>query len=76
MQSTDEGNSSIGSETKAETKVMNGITLFKELGDIIEEKSFKVMQVIAEDAALVLGKSNHTDMYVGTVYLIMNKEGK
>lgn len=43
-------------------------------GDEIKEKSFKVMQVLEDHAALVFG--NGEESYMNTLYLIVNKEGK
>ena len=53
----------------------NNITWFDEPGDIVDEKSYKVLQVISQDAALVNAQS-YSDLYTGTVYLITNDEGK
>lgn len=53
----------------------NNITWFDEPGDIVNEKSYKVLQVISQDAALVNAQS-YSDLYTGTVYLITNDEGK
>lgn len=52
-----------------------GITLFEEIGDVINEESVQVFQVIAEDAALVNGKGEYSH-YIGPVYLIVNNEGE
>ena len=64
------------SEQEAEPKEDDGITWFEEPGDIIEESSFKVIQVLAKDAALVCSKSKRADLYTGPVYLLTNGEGK
>lgn len=54
-----------------------GVTNFEEQGDIVYEKSFEVMQVIADNAALVHGKENPSStLYLGTLYLLRNNEGK
>lgn len=53
----------------------NGITWFEKAGDVVDEHSFKVLQVISENAALVNGGSGF-DSYLGTVYLLTNDEGK
>lgn len=62
-----------GTETE---KSIDGIKLFEEPGDLIEEKSFEVFQVIAENAALVNGKGGGYSVYRGPVYLIVNYDGK
>lgn len=54
----------------------NGATMFKEPGDIIKDRDFEVFQVIAKNAALVRGKSDVSDLYLGTIYLLMNEEEK
>jgi hypothetical protein len=62
-------------ETKMEED--NGVKYFKEPGDILEGNSFRVFQVLAEDAALVRGKKRgNSDLFLGTVCLIVNDEGK
>ncbi len=53
----------------------NGVTWFENAGDVIDESSFEVFQVISEDAALVHGKSEY-DSYLGAVYLLTNGDGK
>lgn len=52
----------------------DGLTLFKEPGDIVNVKSFKVIQVIGEDAALAIGKSQYG--YHGAAYLLTNDDDK
>lgn len=54
----------------------NGVTMFKEPGEIIEDRDFEVFQVIAKNAALVRGKSDNSDYYFGTIYMLMNDEDK
>ena len=64
-------------ETEVEVQNDDGVTMFEEPGDIIDEGSVKVFQVLAKDAALVNGgKSKYSDLYTGIVYLLLNKEGK
>lgn len=64
-------------ESGTETEKSNdGINLFEEPGEIIDEKSFEVFQVIAENAALVNGKGDGYSVYSGPVYLIVNHDGK
>lgn len=63
----------------AETEVKgedDGIHYFEEPGEIINEKSVQVFQVLAKDAALVRGKSPYTDSHLGTIYLLVNDEEK
>ena len=62
------------SEQQREELKKRGITLFDEVGDVVKEKSVKVLQVIADDAALVKGQDEDGD-YFGIVYLIVNSEG-
>lgn len=55
----------------------DGITYFEKPGKIAEDKAFQVLQVIYENAALVTAKSDEVyDMYLGTVYLLVNDEGE
>ena len=63
-------------EPEPESEDNDDIHYFKEPGEIIEGKSFKVFQVLADHAALVNGKSSHSDAYIGPVYLIVNDEDK
>ena len=62
-------------EPEPEPEEDDGITFFDEPGEILNDKSFKVFQVVAKDAALVKCKSEY-DMYLGTTCLIMNRERK
>lgn len=62
-------------EPEPEPEEDDGITFFDEPGEILNDKSFKVFQVVAKDAALVKCKSEY-DMYLGTTCLILNREGK
>ena len=52
------------------------ITWFEKPGVVIDEESIQVVQVIDKNAALACAKVDDTDMYLGTAYLITNKEGK
>ena len=52
---------------------IEGVTMFDEPGEIINEKQFQVFQVIAENAALVTGNTYYGDSY-GTVFAIMNRD--
>ena len=55
----------------------NGMTLFDTPGEIIDEESFDVFQVIEENAALVRGKGiSGGELHIGIVYLLINDEGK
>lgn len=58
---------------KAENK---DIEIFDETGEVIEEPSVKVFQVLAKDAALVNGYNKEIDDYLGMVYLLVNKDGQ
>ena len=62
-------------ESEPEPEDVDGLHYFEEPGDIINGKSFKVFQVLANDAALVRGKSEY-DMYLGTIYLLVNDDKK
>lgn len=62
-------------EQQREKLKEQGFTLFDEVGDIVNEKSVEVFQVIANDAALVRGEGDYGN-YTGTVYLIVNGAGK
>ena len=53
---------------------LEGVTLFDETGDVVNEQSFKVMQVVANDAALVHGKDSYG--YYGMLYLLTNTDNK
>ena len=77
------GSASVAVETASKQQKKDelrdkGIVIFDKKGDVIEEKSLKVMQVIGEDAALVHGKEkdDNYDMYLGSIYLITNYEQK
>ena len=59
------------------SSAITGVTNFEEPGDIIYEGSFEVMQVIADNAALVHGKERpNSTLYLGTLYLLRNSNGK
>ena len=59
-------------ESVGESSMKDDIKLFDEPGDIIEENSLKVFQVITDHTALV----RNINSYVGTVYLITNKDNE
>lgn len=57
----------------------DGVTNFDQPGQIMNEQSVEVFQVIADNAALVRGKdpNSYSDSYIlGTVYLLRNYDGK
>lgn len=55
----------------------DGLTWFEEPGEVVDVKSYKVFQVIGDDAALVEGQTyENREIYTGTVYLLINEEGK
>ncbi len=56
-------------------RLQEGVTLFDEIGNVVNEQSFKVLQVVANDAALVHGK-NEYGYYSGMLYLITNTDNK
>ena len=70
-----DGKTESPTETVINNEEDNGITLFEEPGDIINGKSFEVFQVLERGVALVNGASDH-DLYLGPVYLLINKDGK
>lgn len=57
---------------------LSGVTNFDQPGQVINESSVKVMQVVGDNAALVRGQDNnrHDDWYFGSIYLLRNYEGK
>ena len=64
-------------QPKNELESDNGMTLFDTPGEIIDEESFDVFQVIEENAALVRGKGiSGGELHIGIVYLLINDEGK
>ena len=63
------------SENSETVNEQDGVKMFDEPGEIFNETSFKVFQVIADNAALVRCNSKY-DLYTGTVCLLINKEGK
>lgn len=60
-----------------EAKYNEDIKFFEKPGDLVKDKSFKVFQVLSDDAALVRAQSDaRLDLYLGPVYLLTNDEGK
>lgn len=54
-----------------------GVTNFNQPGQVVNESSVKVMQVVADNAALVRGKDDSSDdWYFGPIYLLRNYDGK
>jgi hypothetical protein len=58
-----------------------GATMFDEPGQAVEDRAFKVLQVIDDNAALVNAKSgtysySGEDHFHGTLYVIINNDGK
>lgn len=54
----------------------NGIRYYDSPQDIINEQSFEVFQTLAEDAALVRGKLEDTELHLGTIYVLIRDNGK
>ena len=55
----------------------SGVTNFDQPGKTVDETSVKVMQVVADNAALVLGRSDsYSGSYFGPIYLLRNYDGK
>lgn len=53
-----------------------GAKMFDQPGPIMHERSFKVMQVIQDNAALVRTKGDtYLDVYIGEIYLLINHDG-
>lgn len=48
----------------------NGMQLFEQPGNVVNEKSFEVFQAIEQGAALVHGGNDHI-----TIYMLMDDEG-
>lgn len=76
IQGKESNSNVIGSETTVEEESDDGVKMFDKPGDIINEKSLQVFQVIAENAALVRGKDKGYDIYTGPIYLLINHDGK
>ena len=54
-----------------------GATMFDKPGQAVEDRAFKVMQVIDDNAALVTARSNaEYDWYHGTLYVMVNSNGE
>ncbi len=51
---------------------LTGVKMFDDPGEVVNEKSFEVLQVIADNAALVCV----SDEYFGTIYLMTNNSGR
>ena len=53
---------------------LSGVTNFDQPGQVINESSVKVMQVVGDNAALVRGQDNdsYDDWYLGSIYLLRN----
>lgn len=64
------GEQDIFGETNNQVSLYEGF----ENGEIIDQSSFKVFQVLEDNAALVYGKDD-LDLYMGEVYLLIGKEG-
>ncbi len=59
--------------------LIDGVTNFEQVGDVIDETSVKVFQVVGANAALVNGQKMdgwRSDWYFGPVYLLRNYDGK
>ena len=54
------------------------IKLFDKPGDVVKDSQFEVTEVLYDDAAFVRAKDKDIsmDLYLGTKYLLTNKEGK
>ncbi len=69
----------IGLSNQKSSPTIPGAKMFEQPTEVVQESSFKVMQAIQENAALVNAKSGSNsfgDMYyMGTLYLLINNEG-
>lgn len=54
----------------------NGTTWFEKPRDVVNEKVFKVFQVLDDNAALVYGKDELDITFTGAVYLLTNENDK
>ena len=64
----------------ASNKTLDGVTNFEQVGDVVNETSVKVFQVIDDNVALVYGQDKNDrnydyDRYYGAVYLLRNDNG-
>lgn len=50
-------------------------TWFDNPGEVIDEPSFKVFQVLSSAEALVIGKGDGHSAYLGAIYLFVDPEG-
>ena len=62
-------------KTEVENQEYDGVTMFDEPGEVFNETSFRVFQVLAKDAALVSGNTKY-GTYGGITCLLINREGK
>ena len=68
----------IGLANKKSSPTIPGATMFEQPTEVVQESSFKVMQAIHDNAALVNAKGGSysvSDVYRGTLYLLVNHEG-
>lgn len=61
-------------QTEEKEDKIDGLTLFETPGKAFEERSMKVFQVLAQNAALVSGESNYG--YRGQTYLLINQQNE
>lgn len=59
------------SQKETSVKEDSGLTMFEQPGDVITEKSFKVIQALEQGAALADGEEEYM-----TTFLLVNDEGK
>ena len=59
------------SQKETSVKENSGLTMFEQPGDVITEKSFKVIQALEQGAALADGEKEYM-----TTFLLVNDEGK
>ena len=61
----------LSSQKETSVKENSGLTMFEQPGDVITEKSFKVIQALEQGAALADGEKEYM-----TTFLLVNDEGK
>ena len=66
----------IGSNAPDNTTQRQGLTIFQEEGNSINETQFKIFQVLEPNLALANGKGSGTYVFNGITVLLMGNEGR
>jgi len=66
----------IGSSAPDNTTQRQGLTIFQEEGNSINETQFKIFQVLEPNLALANGKGSGTYVFNGITVLLMGNEGR